>query len=857
MAAKGARVHIYGDWDGAGVKKAQQDLSTFQRQAQGFSGAISKSMLGVGAAFGGAFAIGKVVDFFQQAAAAAMEDQKSVVALSQALANLGLAHANAGVEEFIGDMQMAYGVADSDLRGAYQRLVTATGDVAQAQDLLTLSQNIAAATGKDLASVSQALAKASMGNVAALTRLGVPIAANTVKTKDFAGAVEQLTAKFQGQADAAAQTYAGRMARLQQGMDELKESIGYGVLDALDSLSEALGGDDGAMSLMEDLSEAARGAGIGVGYLIDYFALIPKAISGAFGGSEGASSQFSDLAVQIALTGSQLNNFGLVIDGVRAVMDNTSDSYYRMVTLLTEAEMGYRDASGAVHTWKDGVETVTPALTAQQIATEDATEALSFMNDEIKAYMGLISSSQSLDDFRKKMADLGETLEGNRRSFVGLSDGAKENRDTLRSALGDAARVVQDMVDTGKISAAEYDATFAGMRKSIIDGFVKRGFKRKDVVAFLNSDGIWGSVITATGAGAEDDAVAAGRRLGKSLADGVAKGLVNPTSLRGLQASGERLIALAEYYMEQASDSHSPSRRFAEVGKDIADGVAVGIKDKTPAVVKAAADLIGQAAKAAGDSARESVTSGLGAVQSISDSVLSTVLGGIRLSTSGADGAALTPEQMVSALFGDIAAQRQAVSMLAASVGDTLPPELLQQFLSAGPQVAQSLAGLFARNPALAEQLALAYDELGVFTQEALGIPMGLAWGKVGEDSAREMLLNARGTLAARAEGFARWVYNNLAVTIPVDVALRNVPGRANGGPVAEGAPYMVGERGPELFVPSVSGTIVPNDRMRSGAAVNVTVNAGMGADGYQIGQQVVEAIKKYERVAGPVFQAA
>lgn len=40
------------------------------------------------------------------------------------------------------------------------------------------------------------------------------------------------------------------------------------------------------------------------------------------------------------------------------------------------------------------------------------------------------------------------------------------------------------------------------------------------------------------------------------------------------------------------------------------------------------------------------------------------------------------------------------------------------------------------------------------------------------------------------------------------------LPGRAAGGPVSGGSPYIVGERGPELFVPSGSGAIVPNHRL-------------------------------------------
>jgi phage-related minor tail protein len=41
-----------------------------------------------------------------------------------------------------------------------------------------------------------------------------------------------------------------------------------------------------------------------------------------------------------------------------------------------------------------------------------------------------------------------------------------------------------------------------------------------------------------------------------------------------------------------------------------------------------------------------------------------------------------------------------------------------------------------------------------------------------------------------------------------------SLPGKAAGGPVSGGSPYIVGERGPELFVPSNSGAIVPTHRL-------------------------------------------
>lgn len=82
---------------------------------------------------------------------------------------------------------------------------------------------------------------------------------------------------------------------------------------------------------------------------------------------------------------------------------------------------------------------------------------------------------------------------------------------------------------------------------------------------------------------------------------------------------------------------------------------------------------------------------------------------------------------------------------------------------------------------------------------------------------------------------------------------------RAAGGRVTGGSPYLVGEVGPELFVPGRGGNIVPNNElgMGGGPTYNITVNAGMGTNGAQVGEQIVNAIKRYERVSGPVFVSA
>jgi tape measure domain-containing protein len=71
----------------------------------------------------------------------------------------------------------------------------------------------------------------------------------------------------------------------------------------------------------------------------------------------------------------------------------------------------------------------------------------------------------------------------------------------------------------------------------------------------------------------------------------------------------------------------------------------------------------------------------------------------------------------------------------------------------------------------------------------------------------------------------------------PSSVGMGLLPGRANGGPVSSGQTYMVGERGPELFVPGRSGTIVANDKMGGGTNVVVNVDAkGSSVEGDEQG---------------------
>ena len=66
---------------------------------------------------------------------------------------------------------------------------------------------------------------------------------------------------------------------------------------------------------------------------------------------------------------------------------------------------------------------------------------------------------------------------------------------------------------------------------------------------------------------------------------------------------------------------------------------------------------------------------------------------------------------------------------------------------------------------------------------------------------------------------------SHLAKGMAMVAQIKSTNFREKGGAVAQGKPYIVGEKGAELFVPNQSGNIVPNNKLMAGGAVNVTFN--------------------------------
>jgi hypothetical protein len=222
-------IPIISSLDTSGFDKAQKEFAALDGAGAKTGFALKKALVPAIAVVG---ALAAGLGFAVQAAA---EDQKAQELLAQQLRTSAMAtdEAIASNEQFISSMSKAFAVADDDLRPAMANLVRSTGSVEVAQSLMNTALDIAAATGKDLETVTLALGKAANGQTAALTKLdpslkGVIDSSSTLD--DITGA---LAVSFGGAASVAANTFEGRMKGMKISLDETKESIGAALLPAL------------------------------------------------------------------------------------------------------------------------------------------------------------------------------------------------------------------------------------------------------------------------------------------------------------------------------------------------------------------------------------------------------------------------------------------------------------------------------------------------------------------------------------------------------------------------------------------------------------------------------------------------
>ena len=225
-------IPIISEFDGAGIQRAVAEFKQLEGAGKKAQFAIKKAAVPAGLALAGlAVALG-------DATKGAIEDDAAQQLLAATITkNTGATEAQIKAnEDWISTQGKLLGVTDDDLRPALSRLVTQTHDVAKAQELAALAMDISAATGKPLATVTEALAKAAGGSTTALGKLSPELKDMMKNGLDAEGAMSVLTDTFGGAAQTAADTAQGQFKRLGVALAETKESIGAALLPAIEAV---------------------------------------------------------------------------------------------------------------------------------------------------------------------------------------------------------------------------------------------------------------------------------------------------------------------------------------------------------------------------------------------------------------------------------------------------------------------------------------------------------------------------------------------------------------------------------------------------------------------------------------------
>jgi hypothetical protein len=193
---------------------------------------LTKTVGNLAKGFGLAFGARQLAQYSKQAVNAFIADDKAARTLSRTLNNLGLAFADPAVKTFISDLEKQFGILDDQLRPAFQKLVTTTGDFRKSQELLKTALDLSAQSGVDVVSVSDDIAKAFAGNTKGLQKYGLGLSKAQLSAMSFEEVLLRITKISNGQAALAADTYAGKLDKLNVAAANASETIGGALIDA-------------------------------------------------------------------------------------------------------------------------------------------------------------------------------------------------------------------------------------------------------------------------------------------------------------------------------------------------------------------------------------------------------------------------------------------------------------------------------------------------------------------------------------------------------------------------------------------------------------------------------------------------
>ena len=359
---------------------------------------------------------GAIMGALAQTVKAAAAEEAGISRLTVAMKNVGIEYdsVKGSLEEWINTMQQKTSIADTDQRSSLASLVSMTGDLAEAQDLLTLAMDVSIGTGKDLEAANQMVMYALGGNWGMVERYIPALKQVQEEEKKWA----MLRSLFAGQAEAYGQTLEGQWNTLMNNIGDLKEAIGGVLLPAvkpiiewLKNMVEWLKKVDPVILRMAVITGTLAAALVGLGGVI----LLVKTSMGGLAGMTGlASTAMTGLAARVGITSMSMTamigivgalalGVGMLVFGIMELI-KYQKQYDALVdkkgTALEQhakwqAAHARGDTAGANKAFKEYAETM---IQMEKDYEAYAGEKISYLTEEERQYYNNLGAVQSLDN---------------------------------------------------------------------------------------------------------------------------------------------------------------------------------------------------------------------------------------------------------------------------------------------------------------------------------------------------------------------------------------------------------------------------------------------------------------------------
>ena len=649
----GAVVSIGSSFDAKGIDKAQKELDKLKTQTSGASSALQESSgrmsaLGktaaIAAVAGVAVAAKATYDFAAASVSAAQEAQVADARLGAVAKSMGYVSGayRGGIDrmnEYSTQLSKQIGVEDESIKAVQSKLLTfkAVGDTMNdtggAMDRATQAAYDLASAGFGSAEgnatqLGKALQDPIKG-ISALTRSGVTFTAAEkdkikalVESGNASKAQEMILKAVEKQVGGTAAATATAADKMKVSFGELQEKVGAALLPTLNKIADTLGPI--FEKLQGPLGKVAEMLGGAIAKAFDALAPVLPVLAEALGKIAGVLGTVLTAAISalvpvitplLSILGQLATRIGPILEPILmkigTVLGELLSAVMPLLAPLTQLVMGILDAAAPIlGVAVDLVGILVRALGPLFAAVGQLLQPLGqLIMVLLKAILPVIEPLLPvIEALAKVLGDVLTRAVGVIMTAIGflIQAFAKLAPFVLENVTKPVVSIFLEMVSKIVEGAATAFGWVPGLGDKLkgaadaIKGFRDSATKAVSEAAKtigteggkIGKDLVDNGVKMMTDPASVQAVQTAGYSVGKNMADGVAQGLVNTSSLAGIAAASRKTVKTAETAARNEAQTKSPSKKFAKIGKDLTDGLVQGIQNGERSAVVAMRKLL-------------------------------------------------------------------------------------------------------------------------------------------------------------------------------------------------------------------------------------------------------------------------